>query len=50
MICKNWLNDAHANCPFTFTKKIMADYLYSKYALLDDHEKELKKFKCFENE
>jgi hypothetical protein len=50
MICKNWLNDAHANCPFTFTKKFMADYLYSKDALLDDHEKELKKFKCFENE
>ncbi len=41
MICKNWLDDEHAYCPFTFTKKIMVDYLYSKDVLLNDHGKEL---------
>jgi hypothetical protein len=38
------------NCPHTFIEKNVADYLYSKDALLDDHEKELQEQRYFENE
>jgi hypothetical protein len=50
MICKNWPNDAREDCPLTFTEKNVADYLYLKDALLDDHEKELQEQKYFEDE
>jgi hypothetical protein len=50
MICKNWLDDACAGCPFTFIEKNVANYLYSKDALLDDHENELQEQGYCENE
>jgi len=50
VICKNLSDDAHIDFPFTFIGKNELDYLYSKVALLDDHEKKLQKQGYFEDE
>jgi len=38
------------DCYLTFTEKNVADYLYSKDALFDDHKKELQEQGYFEND
>jgi hypothetical protein len=50
MISIKWLDDARADYPFIFNEKNVANYLYSKDALLNDQEKELQEQEHFEDE